>query len=313
METPRLVLRPWSEQDAEDLYRFARDPMVGPPAGWPPHTDVEHSLATIRGVLSQRETYAMVLRHRMTDRATGAVIEAGTAVGSVGIQFAGHGSYPHMTAREVELGYWVGVPLWGHGLVPEAVRALLARCFGALDCDGVWCGYYEGNEKSRRVQEKCGFTPRARMTMDPHPLNGATAECFTYMTRESWVERQRPVTHSMTLGDDPFQAILSGSKRVELRLYDAKRQAVRIGDAIRFTHADTAETITASVTALHVYESFSRLYRELIPRMGAASLGYRPGEQPDPTDMNAYYTPEAVARHGVVGIELTLTEDMSHD
>ena len=46
--TPRLILRPWVETDAEALYRFARDPLVGPPAGWTPHTSVENSREIIR-------------------------------------------------------------------------------------------------------------------------------------------------------------------------------------------------------------------------------------------------------------------------
>lgn len=62
-----------------------------------------------------------------------------------------------MAEHEAEIGYWIGVPFWGQGLIPEAVRALLARCFEELGCEAVWCGYYDGNDKSRRVQEKCGF------------------------------------------------------------------------------------------------------------------------------------------------------------
>ena len=38
LETERLILRPWCEEDAEDLYQYASDPDVGPPAGWPIHT-----------------------------------------------------------------------------------------------------------------------------------------------------------------------------------------------------------------------------------------------------------------------------------
>jgi RimJ/RimL family protein N-acetyltransferase len=43
LQTKRLILRPWSENDAEELYKYASDPELGPPAGWPPHTSVEHS------------------------------------------------------------------------------------------------------------------------------------------------------------------------------------------------------------------------------------------------------------------------------
>ena len=43
LETERLILRPWQEEDAEALFEYARDPEVGPPAGWPPHTSIENS------------------------------------------------------------------------------------------------------------------------------------------------------------------------------------------------------------------------------------------------------------------------------
>ena len=62
LQTKRLILRPWREDDAEDLYRYASDPEVGPPAGWPPHTSVENSREIIRTVLSAPETYAVCLK-----------------------------------------------------------------------------------------------------------------------------------------------------------------------------------------------------------------------------------------------------------
>ena len=64
-----------------------------------------------------------------------------------------------MTDRddECELGYWVGKPFWGRGLMPEAMREVLRHAFEDLGMRCVWVGYYDGNDKSRRVQEKCGF------------------------------------------------------------------------------------------------------------------------------------------------------------
>ena len=47
LETSRLILRPWCDSDAQALYRWARDPEVGPSAGWAPHTSVENSLSLI--------------------------------------------------------------------------------------------------------------------------------------------------------------------------------------------------------------------------------------------------------------------------
>ncbi len=305
---PRLILRPWMDADAEALYRFASDPLVGPAAGWPPHTSVENSREIIRTVLSARETYAMVLRYDTTDGVTGEIIPAGTPVGSVGIMFKGCGSYPHMANTEAEIGYWVGLPLWGRGLVPEAVRAIQERCFTELSLDGLWCGYYEGNEKSRRVQEKCGFVPRCSMNIPPHPLNGATREFFTYLSREEWDADLTSVTHEMSLRESPFRTIASGQKVIEMRLFDPKRQRIRMGDSIRFSLAGSGETVTADVAGLHYFPSFAALYTALLPAVGAVGLGYAEGDAPHPDDMLDYYSPDAINRFGVVGIEIRLKE-----
>lgn len=48
LETERLILRPWEESDAEDLYRYASDPDVGPIAGWPPHQSIDESRYVIK-------------------------------------------------------------------------------------------------------------------------------------------------------------------------------------------------------------------------------------------------------------------------
>ena len=59
LKTDRLLLRPWRESDAESLYEYARNPAVGPAAGWPPHTNIADSRRVIREVLSADETYAV--------------------------------------------------------------------------------------------------------------------------------------------------------------------------------------------------------------------------------------------------------------
>lgn len=64
LTTERLVLRPWQEEDAESLYRYACDGQVGPAAGWKPHESVEESRRIIRTVLSQPDTLAVLLRER---------------------------------------------------------------------------------------------------------------------------------------------------------------------------------------------------------------------------------------------------------
>ena len=142
--TERLILRPWEESDAESLYKYAKDPQVGPIAGWPPHTSVEDSRDIIKSVLAVNETYAICKR------------QDNRAIGSIGLM-RGEQSNLDIPEDEGEIGYWIGVPFWGQGYVSEAVRELIRHGFEDLKLNRIWCGYFEGNDKSKRVQEKCGF------------------------------------------------------------------------------------------------------------------------------------------------------------
>ena len=144
LKTKRLLLRPWRESDAEELYRYAKNPAVGPIAGWPPHTNVENSREIIRTILSAPETYAVVLR------------ETELPVGSAGLLLGG-ASNLSLPSDEGELGYWVGVPYWGQGLIPEVVKELVRYGFEELGLSRIWCASFDGNERSRRVQMRCGF------------------------------------------------------------------------------------------------------------------------------------------------------------
>lgn len=177
LTTRRLILRPWEESDAESLFEYAKDPAVGPSAGWPPHTSVENSCAIIRAVLSASETYAVCRR------------EDNRAIGSVGLM-RGSRSRLDLPDTEGEIGYWIGVPFWGHGLIPEAVRALTRHAFCDLNLQTLWCGYFDGNEKSKRCQEKCGFVYHHTDRDILWELTGQTlTEHITRLTREDWGAR----------------------------------------------------------------------------------------------------------------------------
>ncbi len=177
LETERLLLRSWEGSDAESLYALAKDPQVGPIAGWPVHTDVENSRDIIRTVLSADLTYAVVLKAE--DR----------AIGSIGLIPNGHSDLTG-GEDEAELGYWVGVPYWGQGLIPEASKVLIEYAFEELGMNRLWCGYYEGNEKSRRVQEKLGFRYHHTEEQVPCPLmNEERTLHASCMEKEQWMGR----------------------------------------------------------------------------------------------------------------------------
>ena len=142
LKTARLILRPWKESDAECLYHFAKNPKIGPIAGWPPHQSVEESLNIIKTVFSKRETYAITIDDN--------------AIGCVGLLF-----YPdtnhYWDDEGVELGYWIGEEYWGQGLVAEAGKELIKHAFEDLNVNKLYASFRYENHQSKRVLEKLGF------------------------------------------------------------------------------------------------------------------------------------------------------------
>lgn len=111
--------------------------------------------------------------------------------------------------------------------------------------------------------------------------------------------------HTMKLKKEPFEKIKNGSKTVELRLNDEKRQKVQVGDFIEFSCLDNVtRKIQTRVTALHRFGSFAESYSAL-PK---EKLGYAPTETPDPNHMDEYYSREKQEKYGVLGIELYCTD-----
>ncbi len=108
--------------------------------------------------------------------------------------------------------------------------------------------------------------------------------------------------HNMKLCPGPFGMIASGQKDIELRLYDEKRQKIKVGDTICFTNTETGEEMSKTVRKIHRFDSFAELYQTL----SLLRCGYT-AEDVDtahPSDMGQYYSAEEQKEYGVVGIEL---------
>lgn len=106
----------------------------------------------------------------------------------------------------------------------------------------------------------------------------------------------------MRLHKEPFELIKNGSKTIELRLYDEKRQMINLGDTITFENRSDGDKIQVKVIALYKYPSFEELYKHF----DKVSIGYKEDEEADPKDMELYYSSEDQSKYGVVGIEMEL-------
>ena len=175
IETERLILRPWKKNkaDARELYSYAKDARIGDAAGWRVHRDPAYSLMIIRDILSTPGIFAVVLK------------ETGKPIGAAGITWGSTGR-KYLGEKEGEIGYWIGRPWQGRGLATEAVRGLIRFAFEEKDFEALWCAYYEGNEASARVQEKCGFVYDHTDSASPVPELGETrTEHFMKLEKRS--------------------------------------------------------------------------------------------------------------------------------
>ena len=110
--------------------------------------------------------------------------------------------------------------------------------------------------------------------------------------------------HKMNLAAEPFDQIASGSKTIELRLYDEKRKKINVGDLIEFSNLSDHRQIIAEVTALHIFDSFSDLYKKLpLLKCGYTEQTIMNAKS---EDMLQYYPKEKQIQYKALGIEIKL-------
>lgn len=111
-------------------------------------------------------------------------------------------------------------------------------------------------------------------------------------------------THQLKLATEPFNAIISGDKTIESRLYDTKRQKIQIGDRIIFTNRDNSEqTAIAEVVGLLRYATFRDLFSHNNPRkFGGDNVEWLENQ------ISEFYSIEDQKIYGVIGIEFKVCQ-----
>lgn len=148
LETKRLVLRPISLQDKEDVFEYAKDPRVGPGAGWKPHVDITESISFIQYSMKKRDfgqpgNYAIIYKENMKMIGT---IEVHT--------YKGH---------KAEIGFVLHPDYWNMGIMTEAGKMLIIYAFEILDLKRLTYNHFIDNDRSKRVCQKLGFVYEGTM------------------------------------------------------------------------------------------------------------------------------------------------------
>ena len=111
LKTDRLTLRPWAYSDLDDFFAYASVDGVGQMAGWIPHANREESRAILERFVEGKKTFALEYQ--------------GKVIGSLGIEEYNEEKFPGLAEKRCrEIGYVLGKPYWGQGLMPEAVYLL---------------------------------------------------------------------------------------------------------------------------------------------------------------------------------------------
>lgn len=106
--------------------------------------------------------------------------------------------------------------------------------------------------------------------------------------------------YKMKLHNEPFLAVKSNSKTIEMRLNDEKRKNIKKGDKIEFTNTSTNSVYYVEVEDVYKYQSFDELYQN----HNKVQLGYKENEIASPADMLLYYSKEDITKYGVLAIKI---------
>ena len=174
IETERLLLRPFTREDAPAMYRnWASDPEVTKYLTWPAHSSVDISemvLTDWTGHYVEENYYqwAIVLK------------ELGEPIGSIAVVKVDEG------AQWVEIGYCIGKNWWCRGYVSEALKALITFFFEEVGVGRIQARHDPRNVGSGAVMRKCGMTYEGTLRRAVHNNQGICDACIYSILREEY-------------------------------------------------------------------------------------------------------------------------------
>ena len=168
LETERLILRPITIDDADEVFKYSSEANVGRRAGWKPHESREETIEVMKLVfIDKAGVFALVYK------------ETGKIIGSIGLIC--DPKRENNAARM--LGYAISEHFWGKGLMTEAAKEIIRYGFDDLKLKLISAYCYPHNLGSKRVLEKCGFTYEGRLRLCEQLYDGSVYdnECYSLL------------------------------------------------------------------------------------------------------------------------------------
>jgi len=145
LSTSRLLLRPFRLSDAAEVQRLAGSREVAATTALIPHPYPDGAAESWFKTQEEERQAGTSLVYAICLKSSGALL------GAISIKI-------DRESRHAEMGYWIGVPYWGHGYCTEAAEALLEHAFHGLELERVFAHHFKTNPASGRVMEKLGMS-----------------------------------------------------------------------------------------------------------------------------------------------------------
>ncbi|WP_446897129.1 GNAT family N-acetyltransferase [Clostridium sp. LBM24168] len=139
LESDRLLLRPFTLEDSEDVFLYASDDAVTKYLTWTSHKDIEESEKVLKEAFIDKPgifAIELKLNHK--------------CIGCIGLRFCAQ-------HNKADVGYVLNRRCWNNGYMSEALNSLLEFSFLKLKLNRIEAEYYAGNEGSGKVMQKCGM------------------------------------------------------------------------------------------------------------------------------------------------------------
>ena len=181
LRSERLAMIPCSVDDAADLYEYAKNPDVGPHAGWKPHESVEESREIIEGLFLPSGAWGI---HEI-----GSVGLPGPMIGTIALEVDRF----RPDAKSKEIGYSLAKDAWGKGYMTEASAEVIRYAFENLEMEILTICTSPVNKRSQRVAKKNGFTYEGRIRKAYRIYTGELRDSLVFsLTKEEWEKNPKP-------------------------------------------------------------------------------------------------------------------------
>ena len=174
IETERLILRPFVMEDAEAMYRnWASDPEVTKFLSWPTYQSVDTAYEILdiwTKQYSDNTFYQWAIELK----------EIGEVIGSISVV-----NFDERVDM-VEIGFCIGKPWWGQGIMTEAFQAVIDFLFGEVNVQRIEAGHDPNNPASGAVQRKCGLKYEGTLRRSIRSNQGITDKVVLSILKEEW-------------------------------------------------------------------------------------------------------------------------------